>query len=70
MYELNRIRRPGKTAKDRASGASARNESNKRARAAYQQDAAKGAAFPKTTCNGKRNHHRGMGKCAEYYVHA
>lgn len=58
-YELRRVRK-GKTARDRARGAFERNAANKRMRADYQQDwlskgNKSGKAFPKDTCNGKRN---------------
>jgi len=52
--------RQGKTAKDRASGASARSSSNKSARVTWQHDAK--TAFPTTSCNGKKNRHRYTGK--------
>ncbi len=52
--------RKGKTAKDRASGASARNEGNKSARVAWQHD--NKASFPIVSCNGKKNKHRFTGK--------
>ena len=51
-------RRPrwGKTAKDRASGAMARNASNKDTRASWCNDSKRSADnFPYSTCNGKRN---------------
>ncbi|MNK09884.1 hypothetical protein D3C87_278700 [compost metagenome] len=51
-------RRPrwGKTAKDRASGALARNTSNKDTRAGWMNDSKRSAStFPYSTCNGKRN---------------
>ncbi len=50
--------RPGKTKRDRANNAHARNSSNKETRAAWQNDSkATNAAnsFPYGTCNGKRN---------------
>jgi len=55
IYEERRIR-AGKTAKDRKSGATARNYSNKRERAQWCQDSnATDGSFPRHTCNGKRN---------------
>lgn len=48
--------RVGKTAKDKASGAAARNASNKVTRASWMNDSKRSAAnFPYNTCNGKRN---------------
>ena len=50
--------RPGKTKRDRANSAHARNASNKETRAMWQNDSkATNAAnsFPYGTCNGKRN---------------
>jgi hypothetical protein len=42
------VRNPGKTAKDRANSAQARNAANKAARASWQQDSrATNASFPK-----------------------
>lgn len=46
--------RPGKTQRDKASGAHARCIANKAARAAWQQSSNK-EKFPWNTCNGKRN---------------
>ena len=51
-----KVSRPGKTAKDRANGAFARNATNKRLRADWSNDKnASAGNFPKETCNGKRN---------------
>lgn len=47
-----RIRRQGKTAKDKASGAAARNAANKLARAEALKE---GDPPPRHTMNGKRN---------------
>ena len=48
--------RIGKTAKDRASGASQRNHENKLARVEFdQQTRSHPVAFPKHACNGKKN---------------
>jgi hypothetical protein len=50
--------RPGKTRRDRANNAHARNAANKDARATWQNDSkATNAAnsFPYGSCNGKRN---------------
>lgn len=69
-YVANQVRHPGKTTKDRESGAQQRNHDNKRARAAYQNDTSRDALFPKTTCNGKKNRHRYMAKGGEYQIHA
>jgi len=71
-YVLNQTRRPGKTQRDRESGAQARNEANKRARVAWQHgDGRRGSnPFPKTACNGKKNRHRTMEKGANYVVHS
>lgn len=42
------VRKPGKTQKDRANNAQARNAANKAARASWQQDSrASNATFPK-----------------------
>ena len=56
-YDAKRIR-TGKTKKDRESGATARNETNKALRVEWQQTAEKSRFnrnFPVATCNGKRN---------------
>lgn len=50
--------RPGKTKRDRANNAQARNASNKEQRASWQNDSKATNAsnsFPYGTCNGKRN---------------
>ena len=48
--------RRGKTARDRVSGATARNASNKSVRADFlKQSDADPKSFPSFTCNGKRN---------------
>ncbi len=48
--------RTGKTLRDRASGASARNGVNKALRAEWRNDKdATNLNFPRHTCNGKRN---------------
>ena len=57
IYEEKRIRN-GKTAKDRKSGATARNYDNKRARAEWGEtsnSSRSSSNFPRSTCNGKRN---------------
>lgn len=55
IYEQKRIR-TGKTAKDRASGATARNYSNKRERAEWGNNSSStNSTFPRHTCNGRRN---------------
>ena len=56
-----RIRR-GKTAKDLASGATARRLSNRDQRAAYDNDNNPLKIFPYLTCNGKKNRSRYTGK--------
>lgn len=69
-YELNKTRRPGKTERDRESGALQRNISNKRARADWQasSNSRTPTPFPTTSCNGKKNRHRWMDKEANYVV--
>lgn len=62
-YASKRVRH-GKTRKDRASGAMARNAENKYSRAAWQGDT-KGSPFPVSTCNGQRNRYRVTGKGGE-----
>lgn len=48
--------RAGKTLRDRLSGATARNLTNKDLRVAWQQDSnCRNATFPTQTCNGKKN---------------
>lgn len=59
--------REGKTAKDTAKGTQQRNAANKQERAAWQHECQghgnhRSIPFPKTTCNGKKNHHRYTGK--------
>lgn len=70
MHTSSWKKRVGKTAKDRASGQASRNEANKKARAAWQQDNNASKVFPKTACNGKKNLHRHMSKGSNYVVHA
>jgi len=67
------VMRPGKTAKDRHEGQHERNQRNKAARVAWQHDqrrlppaARNNNTFPKTSCNGKKNRHRYMGKEGKY----
>ena len=49
------VRKPGKTKRDRASGAHERNASNKSERADWCNDSKASAGnFPLHTCNGKR----------------
>lgn len=59
-----KIYRPGKTQRDRISGAQDRNRKNKIARAEFQKDGSKHrnmpekavwASFPWHACNGKKN---------------
>lgn len=52
QYEENKVRHPGKTARDRASGALDRNKNNKLARDEWAKDPKKNP-FPLHTCNGK-----------------
>jgi hypothetical protein len=57
MLENKQVR-TGKTAKDRASGATARNAENKRIRAVWcetSNSVRTNRTFPAFTCNGKRN---------------
>lgn len=61
------IMRPNKTQKDRASGASARNASNKDQRAAWSSQLRNAGGsltmpFPYLVCNGKKNRTRVTGK--------
>lgn len=61
--------RIGKTKRDREAGAKARNIANKQARAAWDKDRkSPNAKFPATSCNGKKNRHRYMGKKGEYKI--
>lgn len=53
------IQRPGKTRRDRFSGANARNQANKATRVAWEKTPnRKNKDFPFETCNGKKNRHR------------
>ena len=60
MREITGVARPGKTAKDKATGAQARRLANRRARVEWQQENSKtrhNDKFPRDTCNGKKNHY-------------
>lgn len=70
MYKEGQVRRSGKTQRDRDSGQASRNDANKKARVAWQQDNNPSKVFPKASCNGKKNRHRGMEKGANYMIHA
>lgn len=54
--------RTGKTAKDRASGATARRLTNRAMRVEWEHDP-KRVSFPKSACNGKKNLSRYTGAC-------
>lgn len=62
-----KVMRPGKTQRDRDSGQHSRNLSNRRERAAWQNDS-RGSKFPSHTCNGKRNRNRWTGKGGKVVV--
>lgn len=54
--ENRKVFRPGKTERDRRSGAHDRSVSNKQERASWQNDTKRDMkSFPWHTCNGKRN---------------
>lgn len=53
MYERDKVRHPGKTRRDRESGAWAKRLSNRAERNAWCNSSKRGA-FPMHTCNGKR----------------
>jgi hypothetical protein len=53
-YEEDKTRHPGKTAKDRATGAMDRNRNNKLERDEWAKDPKK-KPFPLHTCNGKQS---------------
>jgi len=55
-----RMARIGKTKKDRARGAAHKNEQNRQARAAWQNDSK--STFPTSSCNGKKNRYQVTGK--------
>lgn len=59
----NRVRH-GKTKKDRESGATERAKMNMSLRTTFNQEAGgrSKVVFPKTACNGKKNHSRWTGK--------
>lgn len=55
--------RIGKTRKDRANGAAAKNQQNKDMRVSWQGDSKRdGKNFPYSACNGKRNRYQVTGK--------
>lgn len=61
MSESSVIQRLGKTRKDRESGARERNWANKQARASWMGNK-RSDAFPRMSCNGKKNRYRVTGK--------
>lgn len=50
-----KMNRPGKTKRDKESGAKTRNIQNKLERVAWQKNTSANNKFPYWTCNGKKN---------------
>lgn len=62
FYAAKRVRK-GKTRKDAANGARAKNQQNRDTRAMWQGDSKRAVAnFPWSSCNGKRNRYQVTGK--------